>query len=170
MEILQGVWKQQERPRAVVEYGVKIFLPSPPNYVTRSPGESYNSKIDPMFGHSYLVSSSGAIQSNYGLIFRLPSNFAICWCCHISVDGVFSTGFSDEAHQTEADRTKMKCIKMRIKSEKNAEGVCAPFACWSISWTRCPPSIGRHIGQYYVEYRPIWRPIQCRWSIDQQVS
>ena len=25
-------------PRAVVGYGVKIFLPSPPNYVTRSPG------------------------------------------------------------------------------------------------------------------------------------
>ena len=26
------------RPRAVVRYGVKIFFPSPPNYVTRSPG------------------------------------------------------------------------------------------------------------------------------------
>ena len=26
------------RPRAVVEYGVEIFHPSPPNYVTRSPG------------------------------------------------------------------------------------------------------------------------------------
>ena len=26
------------RPRAVVGYGVNIFLPSPPNYVTRSPG------------------------------------------------------------------------------------------------------------------------------------
>ena len=26
------------RPRAVVGYGVKIFLPSPPNCVTRSPG------------------------------------------------------------------------------------------------------------------------------------
>ena len=29
------------RPRAVVGYGVKIFHPSPPNYVTRSPGECY---------------------------------------------------------------------------------------------------------------------------------
>ena len=38
MEILQGVWKQHLRPRAVVRYGLKIFLPSPPNYVTRSPG------------------------------------------------------------------------------------------------------------------------------------
>ena len=38
MEILQGVLKQHLRPRAVVGYGVKIFLPSPPNYVTRSPG------------------------------------------------------------------------------------------------------------------------------------
>ena len=39
MEMLQGVWKQYLRPRAVVGYGVKIFLPSPPNYVTRSPGQ-----------------------------------------------------------------------------------------------------------------------------------
>ena len=39
MEMLQGVWKQHLRPRAVVGYGVKIFLPSPPNYVTRSPGK-----------------------------------------------------------------------------------------------------------------------------------
>ena len=38
MEMLQGAWKQHLRPRAVVEYGVKIVLPSPPNYVTRSPG------------------------------------------------------------------------------------------------------------------------------------
>ena len=40
MEMLQGVWKQHLRPRAVVGYGVKIFLPSPPNYVTRSPGHN----------------------------------------------------------------------------------------------------------------------------------
>ena len=38
MEMLQGVWKQHLRPRAVVGYDVKIFLPSPPNYVSRSPG------------------------------------------------------------------------------------------------------------------------------------
>ena len=43
MEMLQGVWKQHLRPRAVVGYGVKIFLPSPPNYVTRSPGTHYDS-------------------------------------------------------------------------------------------------------------------------------
>ena len=36
--MLQGVWKQHLRPRAVVGYGLKIFLPSPPNYITRSPG------------------------------------------------------------------------------------------------------------------------------------
>ena len=40
MEMLQGVWKQHLRPRAVVGYGVKIFVPSPPNYVTRTPGQS----------------------------------------------------------------------------------------------------------------------------------
>ena len=41
MEMLQGVWKQHLRPRAVVGYGVKIFLSSPPNYVTRSPGDIF---------------------------------------------------------------------------------------------------------------------------------
>ena len=38
MEMLQVVWKQHLRPCAVVGYGIKIFLHSPPNYVTRSPG------------------------------------------------------------------------------------------------------------------------------------
>ena len=41
MEMLQGVWKQHLRPRAVVGYGVKMFLPSSPNYVTRSPGDGW---------------------------------------------------------------------------------------------------------------------------------
>ena len=36
------------KPRAVVGYGVKIFLPSPPNYVTRSPG-IFNSAINQPF-------------------------------------------------------------------------------------------------------------------------
>ena len=38
MEMLEGVWKQHLRPRAVVGYSIKILLPGPPNYVTRSPG------------------------------------------------------------------------------------------------------------------------------------
>ena len=48
MEMLQGVWKQHLRPRALVGYGIKSFLPSPPNYVTRSPG-----------GASHLILSGG---------------------------------------------------------------------------------------------------------------
>ena len=44
MEMLQGVWKQHLRPRAVVGYGFKVFLPSPPNYVTRSPGKVDHSR------------------------------------------------------------------------------------------------------------------------------
>ena len=49
MEMLQGGWKQHLRPRAVVGYGVKIFLPSPPNYVTRSPGiyDSFHTSVRP---------------------------------------------------------------------------------------------------------------------------
>ena len=46
MEMLQGAWKQHLRPRAVVGYGVKIFLPSPPNYVTRSLGDLLDSLSD----------------------------------------------------------------------------------------------------------------------------
>ena len=53
MEMLQGVWKQHLRPRAVAGYGVKIFLPSPPNYVTRSPGVD-----DSMFQPSAKTSTS----------------------------------------------------------------------------------------------------------------
>ena len=41
MEMLQGVWKHHLRPRAAVGYGVKILLPSPPNYVTRSPDGNF---------------------------------------------------------------------------------------------------------------------------------
>ena len=46
MEVLQRVWKQHLRPRAVVGYGLKIFLPSPPNYVTRSPGDGVSLMIN----------------------------------------------------------------------------------------------------------------------------
>ena len=45
MEMLQGVWKQHLRPRVVVGYGVKFFLSSPPNYVTRSPGYKVRVKL-----------------------------------------------------------------------------------------------------------------------------
>ena len=46
MEVLQGVCKQHLRPRAVVGYGVKIFIPSPPSYVTRSPGKIYKVELE----------------------------------------------------------------------------------------------------------------------------
>ena len=52
--MLQGVWKQHLRPRAVVGYGLKIFLPSPPNYVIRSPGDSHGNSCKP-FAHSSFV-------------------------------------------------------------------------------------------------------------------
>ena len=37
--LASAMLNSKTRPRAVVGYGVKIFHPSPPNYVTRSPGE-----------------------------------------------------------------------------------------------------------------------------------
>ena len=63
MAILQGVWKQHLRPRAVVGYGVKILLPSPPNYVSRSPGNSYYSLIAPDVTAAMLVERTKAKKS-----------------------------------------------------------------------------------------------------------
>ena len=37
--LVSAMLNSKIRPRAVVGYGVKIFHPSPPNYVTKSPGE-----------------------------------------------------------------------------------------------------------------------------------
>ena len=53
MQMLQGVWKQHLRPRAVVGYGVKIFLPSPPHYVTRSPGQGGNLTLISLFDSEF---------------------------------------------------------------------------------------------------------------------
>ena len=39
--LVSAMLNSKIRPRAVVGYGVKIFLPSPPNYVTRSPGRRW---------------------------------------------------------------------------------------------------------------------------------
>ena len=61
MEMLQGVWKQHLRPRAVVGYGVKIFFPSPPNYVTRSPG--YGTEAVKTSGVSFVGRNLKVIQS-----------------------------------------------------------------------------------------------------------
>ena len=43
--VASAMLNSKTRPRAVVGYGVKIFLPSPLNYVTRSPGEQWSHKI-----------------------------------------------------------------------------------------------------------------------------
>ena len=41
------------RPRAVVGYGVKIFRPSPPNYVTRSPGRCQGHVVSDYIDDTY---------------------------------------------------------------------------------------------------------------------
>ena len=58
MGMLQGVWKQHLRPRAVVGYGVKIFLPSPPNYVIRSPG------VNSLLCHAIIIIPSYSKNDN----------------------------------------------------------------------------------------------------------
>ena len=62
MEMLQGVWKQHLRPRAIVGYGLKIFLPSPPNYVTRSPGTVFTTSDDN--GKIYILNVMSEIENN----------------------------------------------------------------------------------------------------------
>ena len=46
INLASAVLNSKIRPRKVVGYGVKIFLPSPPNYVTRSPGRMLRSIRD----------------------------------------------------------------------------------------------------------------------------
>ena len=58
------------RPRAVVGYGVKIFQPSPPNYVTRSPGSRFIVFIDAFSGfRSICVSKENAVPNYFVLDF-----------------------------------------------------------------------------------------------------
>ena len=72
MEMLQGVCKQHLRSRAVVGYGIKIFLPSPPNYVTRSPG------VYEAFQPSLFTSLLLTLSQICGIHISDPS------CCEIS--------------------------------------------------------------------------------------
>ena len=73
IKILQGVWKQHLRPRAVVGYGVKIILPSPSNYVTRSPGMNRkNSRAKATFGVP--------VASRSQHPFQIPGLFCVILC------------------------------------------------------------------------------------------
>ena len=49
MEMLRGVWKQHLKPRAVVGYRVKIFLPSPSNYTSPDHLEKMINSTDELF-------------------------------------------------------------------------------------------------------------------------
>ena len=50
------------RPRAVVGYGVKIFHPSPPNYVTRPPGVDSSSLSEDNMVSNNLETSDHKMQ------------------------------------------------------------------------------------------------------------
>ena len=76
MEMLQGVWEQHLRPRAVVGYGVKIFLPSSPNCVTTSPGgnsTSFSCKFFLLWCEINM--SAGHVSENALLSRRLRGSF-----------------------------------------------------------------------------------------------
>ena len=77
------------RPRAVVGYGVKIFHPSPPNYVTRSPGAEWE-------GQDSLFASRKLTVKNFKV--RLASNILICWneLLHFEIKHPFHSGCDRE--------------------------------------------------------------------------
>ena len=99
MEMLQGVWKQHLRPRAVVGYGVKIFLPSPPNYVTRSPGRE-----------EWIVMTIQKIfwefLSGYSMEFKLENNVYHCVPTDFKDLEMWSIHFGDFAYVTQASNLK----------------------------------------------------------------
>ena len=66
--IQQEIWKQHLRPRAVVGYGAYIFIPSPPNYVTRSPGFDTSAVV---YQLSYEATQLGGDQLKCHLNFQV---------------------------------------------------------------------------------------------------
>ena len=81
------------RPRAVVGYGVKNFHPSPPNYVTRSPGCNWlycsNVVNRPGGRHTLLLPSWHPRQWKqwHYVIFYPRWQFSFCrkFCCSFSI-------------------------------------------------------------------------------------
>ena len=63
------------RPRAVVGYGVKIFHPSPPNYVTRSPGTCKLTKLCKSRGRGKFVNTERSCQEKCSKIVKLVTNY-----------------------------------------------------------------------------------------------
>ena len=64
------------RPRAVVGYGVKIFHPSPPNYVTRSPGSAkMASRFENVTGHECNLSPTILMTNQIVILVKSDNKF-----------------------------------------------------------------------------------------------
>ena len=77
------------RPRAVVGYGVKIFHPSPPNYVTRSLGKGFASSFlnEPIHMPSVfeqLILSPEIISNKFSVSNSFTAESCKNSCCVIS--------------------------------------------------------------------------------------
>ena len=109
MEMLQVVWKQHLRPRAVEGYSDKTFFPSPPNYVSRSPGEIERTlsiqprSQGPLFQSSAYEAKSFRVMNNFALsniLFRSESAGVKLWKAEnlFSVFLVFNSGQRTESN------------------------------------------------------------------------
>ena len=63
----------KKRPRAVVGYGINIFHPSPPNYVTRSPGLWCHCKQKHAGRNRFLTHRNGRLRQEQGTLSRVRS-------------------------------------------------------------------------------------------------
>ena len=74
------------RSRAVVGYGIKIFHPSPPNYVTRSPGVRANERVHI---HNVRDFPLARLNSEINARFLLNENGDVYFLLHNSVLVIF---------------------------------------------------------------------------------
>ena len=128
MEMLQGVWKQHLRPRAVVGYCVKIFLHSSPNYVTRSPGTQQTNAYMPSLRYIRHATMPYSLLSPSPLFFfcsrlnfraaetsKFPRNptetreySPMCWTRPRS----YSVGIKAEATDTDVKAQEKSAVKL----------------------------------------------------------
>ena len=117
------------RPRAVVGYGVKIFSPSPPSYVTRSPGMTQWSIVD--LSHIWLGPLERAKSCEYAFFYRcrycsvLWQGNVSCLCSGISWGWSTPQSSSSVVHKIRRDDSYSWTLTFRVV-------VCPLISLWQM--------------------------------------